>query len=144
MLYHLAIWGCSFVSSGEGPKKILVMLGRVFLKVKRKVQPPPNPNNFHTVPNFFLCMVLQKIGHKFCVYVLRICVCVFCVPLSPPSALHIKQSSPMLTPAAVCISNYSLCSAGSQGKTGGQVTTSHCSLTQAHTPSFKLGLKNRF
>lgn len=37
----------------------------------------------------------------------------------------------MLTPAAVYISNYSLCSTGSQGKTGGQITFP---LTLSHIP----------
>lgn len=48
-------------------------------------------------------------------------------------ALHLKQSSPMLTPAAVCISNYSLCSTGSQGKAGGGSGYTFWKLSQADT-----------
>ena len=81
-------------------------------------------------PNFF-CLWSYRWLDVLCVCVC-VCVCVFMSPPAPQCALHIKRSSPMLTPAAACISNYSLCSAGSQGKTGGQVTSSQCSLTWAH------------
>lgn len=71
-----------------------------------------------------------------CCFLFKCYVCVASSSPQPPlCALNIKQSSPMLTPAAVCTSNYSLCRAGSQGKTGGQVTYSQCTHTLIQTGS---------
>lgn len=64
---------------------------------------------------------------------LRLGVHMCALSLLPQCALHIKRSSPVLTPAAVCSSKYSLCSAGSQGKTRGQVTPSHRSVLHRNT-----------